>query len=72
MNYPKLTRNERKKGRPKIKEKNKKSNIYSERMILTLTPQQKMGLEKLSKQFENSMTGYLRHLINEQIRMNGA
>lgn len=71
MNLPKITKLEKPKGRPKIREKLKRSNIYSERMILTLTPKQKIGLKALSKKYENDMTGYLRHLINEQMKQNG-
>lgn len=68
MNFGKK---ERLPGRPKLKEKDKKSTIYSERMIITLTPEQKIGIELLSRQAENSINGYIRHLINEQIKISG-
>lgn len=68
MNFMKKNRGP---GRPKLKEKQKKSNIYSERMVVTLTPDQKTGLEILSKQYENTIVGYIRDLINKQMRMSG-
>lgn len=71
MKFRKNTKKGGKKGRPRIDENERKSNIYTERMMITLTPDQKNGLEILSKQFENSMSGYIRHLINQQIRLNG-
>jgi len=46
----------------------KKSEIYTEPIYLTVTPEQKEAIKQISRLYENSLIGYLRHMINVEMR----
>lgn len=55
-------------GRPKLPKSDLKSDVYTKQIALRVTPEQYGAVKAIAALHENSMAGYLRHIINDEMR----